>query len=377
MMKTVRDIPELSGKKVLVRAPLNEPVEDGRITSDFRLRRAILTIEFLTQVNARVVVMGHIGRSPGETLEPVYNALEKKLHKVSFVKDIIGAEAHKAIDSLNSGEVLLLENLRSNPGEIENDQDFARALAGLGDVFVQDAFDTCHRGHASIVGVPKFIPSYAGLLLEEEINALNIARTPKHPALAIVGGAKFATKEPVLHTLLSTYDKVFVGGALANDFLIGKGYQMQRSLVSNAEPSAIKELLTYDNLILPKDVVVAPEGADVNQSRISKPDGLSSGDSAYDIGTDTIDMLDELSNEMKTILWNGPLGNYEKGFKNDASLARTIANSSAHSIIGGGDTVAEIDALGLSESFSFVSTGGGAMLDFLTEGTLPGISALG
>ncbi|VAW33238.1 Phosphoglycerate kinase [hydrothermal vent metagenome] len=377
MMKTVRDIPKLLGKKVLVRAPLNEPVEDGKITSDFRLRRAILTIKFLTQANARVVVIGHIGRSPSETLEPVYNALEKKLPKVSFLKDIIGAEAHKAVDSLDNGEVLLLENLRSNPGEIENNQDFARALASLGDVFVQDAFDTCHRGHASIVGVPKFIPSYAGLLLEEEINALNIARTPKHPALAIIGGAKFATKEPVLHTLLSTYDKVFVGGALANDFLIGKGFQMQRSLVSNAEPSAIKELLAYDNLILPKDVVVAPEGADVNQSRVSKPDGLSFGDSAYDIGTDTIDMLDKLSNEMKTIIWNGPLGNYERGFKNDTSLARTIANSSSHSIIGGGDTVAEIDALGLSESFSFVSTGGGAMLDFLTEGTLPGISALG
>ncbi len=377
MVHTVRDIPSLSGSTVLLRAPLNEPVKNGEITSDFRLRRMLPTVKFLTKAGAKVIICGHIGRAPTETLAPVYRALAKRIPRISFSSEIIGASVHDAVSKLPNGDVLMLENLRRNSGEKENDKTFAQALASLADIFVQDAFDTCHRMHASIVGVPKLLPSYAGLLLDEEISALSGARSPEHPALSIIGGAKFETKEPVIKTLLDLYDNVAVGGALANDFLLAEGYSMGASRVSDVNFSAVHLLVANKKLVLPSDIVVAKKNEDATKKETRVLDTVGIDEGVYDIGPKTRLAFTSLARDAKTILWNGPLGFYEKGFTDgDSEIAYAISESDAHSIVGGGDTVAEIEKLGLSEKFSFVSTGGGAMLDFLTEGILVGIRAL-
>jgi len=377
MIRTVRDIPSLSGSTVLLRAPLNEPVENGKITSDFRLRRMLPTVNFLTKAGAKVIICGHIGRAPIETLYPVYKALATRIQNISFSSEIIGEAVHDEVSKLSNGDVLMLENLRRNSGEKENDKTFAQSLASLADIFVQDAFDTCHRMHASIVGVPKLLPSYAGLLLDEEISALSGARSPEHSALAIIGGAKFETKEPVIKTLLDLYDNVAVGGALANDFLSAEGYAMGKSKVSDSNLESIQTLIKNNKLVLPSDVIVAKENEDATKKEVRELDAVGVDEGVYDVGPKTRLTLASLARDAKTILWNGPLGYYEKGFTDgDTEIAYAISESNAHSIVGGGDTIAAIEKLGLSEKFSFVSTGGGAMLDFLAEGTLVGIKAL-
>ncbi|MFA7310016.1 MAG: phosphoglycerate kinase, partial [Candidatus Paceibacterota bacterium] len=251
------------------------------------------------------------------------------------------------------------------------------ALADLADVFVEDSFDVCHRAHASVVGVPEFLPSYAGLLVEEEVNELSKALFPKGPSLAIIGGAKFSTKEPVLKKLLVSYDRVYVGGALANDFAEAQGFPVGKSLVSRADRAELKMLIANRKLALPLDYVVALHGGDARAGRVADPRDVAADEAILDNGPKSIAMLSERAQKAKTILWNGPLGNYENGFtEGTESLARAIAASSAHSIVGGGDTVAAIEKLGVSSRFSFISTGGGAMLDFLAKGTLPGIEPL-
>ncbi len=358
-MKTVRDIPVLENIPVLVRTAMNVPIERGEVANDYRLRRAIPTIKYLAERNARVVLVSHIGEQGTETLAPVAKALGKLVPRVSFFGETIGPRARQAVRDLPPSHILVLENLRRDRGEKMNDPAFARELAALADVFVQDSFDTCHRSHASIVGVPKLLPSYAGLQLEEEVRELGTARVPKSPSLAVIGGAKFETKEAVLTALLRSYDKVFVGGALADDFLKAEGKDVGKSLVSSvADPSAIQKLLKNPRLVLPVDSITN-EGAIVDQGA----------------GTDAL--LAELAAQAKTILWNGPLGKYEDGYSEGTdAFARAAAISRAHSVLGGGDTVAAVEKLGLLPKFSFVSTGGGAMIDFLTHGTLPGIEAL-
>lgn len=357
-MRTIRDIKIFENIQILVRAALNVPVENGNVVNDYRLRRAVPTIQYLRERGAKVVLISHIGEHGTETLEPVARALGKLIPGVSFFGETIGARARSAVRSLSPGSVLVLENLRRNRGEIMNDRAFTRELVALADIFVEDSFDTCHRAHASIIGVPKLLPSYAGLLLEEEVRELSSALAPRHPSLAVIGGAKFSTKEAVLAILLGKYDKVFVGGALANDFLKASGREVGKSLVSITDPARIKNLLANPKLILPVDSVVINE-------------------KILDHGPGTSVLLSDLAKKAKTILWNGPLGNYENGFiaATDA-FARAVADSEARSVVGGGDTIASIENLGLLPYFSFVSTGGGAMLDFLARGTLPGIDAL-
>lgn len=358
-MRSVRDIRLLENIPVLVRAALNVPVANGRVVNDYRLRRALPTIRYLCERGARVVLIGHIGERGTETLEPVARALGRLMPGVSFFGETVGARARDAVRSLSPGNVLVLENLRRDKGETANDPTFARELAELADVFVEDSFDTCHRAHASIIGVPRLLPSYAGLLLEEEVRELSRALSPKHPSFAVIGGAKFSTKKKLLAALLATYDHVFVGGALANDFLKADGQEVGKSLVSNGDESAVKELLANPKLVLPIDSVVVNE-------------------KILDHGPGTSALLASFAREAETILWNGPLGNYENGFTAATNaFARAVAASRAHSIVGGGDTIAAIEELGLLPRFSFVSTGGGAMLDFLANGTLPGIEALG
>ncbi len=378
-MRTVRDIPLFENIPILVRAALNVPLENGRVTNDYRLRRAIPTIRFLAERGAKVVLISHIGEKGTETLEPVARALETLVPRVSFFHETIGSGARAAIRNLAGGEILVLENLRRHAGERANDPAFAKELALLADVFVEDSFDTCHRRHASIVGVPTLLPSYAGLLLEDEIAALKGALAPEHPALAVIGGAKFSTKEAVLTTLLDTYDHVFVGGALANDFFKADGKQVGKSLVSDSDPDRIKKILANPKLVLPVDSFVAPANESVTpaEAHVAAIGQIAQDEIVLDHGPATQALLHELAQPAKSILWNGPLGNYEKGFVGTTdACARAIANSSARSIIGGGDTIASIERLGLLSRFSFVSTGGGAMLEFLSAGTLPGIEAL-
>jgi phosphoglycerate kinase len=382
-MRTLRDIKVFENIPILVRAALNVPVANGKVANDYRLRRAAPTIRFLAERGARVVLISHIGEQGTETLAPVAEALGNILPNVSFFGETVGERVRGAVRSLLPGQVLVLENLRRNKGEQANDRTFARELAALGDIFVEDSFDTCHRSHASIVGVPEFLPSYAGLLLEEEVLELRDALAPKSPSLAVIGGAKFSTKEGVLTALLEIYDQVFVGGALSNDFFKAAGQEVGKSLVSSLSGSSVTALVANPKLVLPVDSLVAPAatlaahpGVRV-ETRIASLGQVRPDEIILDHGPGTSALLANLAQKANTVLWNGPLGNYENGFVDATdAFARATADSSAHSIVGGGDTVAAIEELGLLPRFSFVSTGGGAMLDFLVQGTLPGIKAL-
>ncbi|MFZ3044082.1 MAG: phosphoglycerate kinase [Minisyncoccia bacterium] len=387
-MRTIRDIQLFENVPILVRAALNVPIENGRVANDYRLRRALPTIQYLRDRGAKVILISHIGEKGTETLAPVAATLGTLISGVSFFPETIGTRVRAAIRDLPAGGVLVLENLRRDRGEKENNPKFASELAALADVFVEDSFDTCHRRHASIVGVPKFLPSYAGLLIEEEVKELSQALTPKHPALAVIGGAKFSSKEGVVSRLLELYDNVFIGGALADDFLKASGQEVGKSLVSGAPPARIEKLLSNPKLILPVDSLVIPTNADgpevrrhtagvSSASRIAPQGQVQPDESIIDHGPGTIALLENLAQNAKTILWSGPLGNYENGFVGATdAFARAVAASDARSVVGGGDTIASIEGLGLLPKFSFVSTGGGAMLNFLANGTLPGIEAL-
>lgn len=381
-MRTVRDIPRFENIPVLVRVAMNVPIENGKVANDYRLRRALPTIRFLSERGARVVLISHIGEAGTETLEPVARALARLIPRVSFFPETVGVRARDAVRAMHQGDVLVLENLRRDRGEKMNDPVFAHELAALADIFVEDSFDTCHREHASIVGVPKLLPSYAGLLLEEEVRELGKALAPKSPSLAVIGGAKFSTKEAVLTTLLEKYDHVFVGGALANDFLKATGHEVGKSLISLEENGGIAKIANSPKLILPVDSVVVPAGTDLlhgarANARVANVTDIHADEAILDHGPGTIALLANLAHDTKSVLWNGPLGNYENGFIDATdSFARAVATSGAHSVVGGGDTIASIESLGLLSKFSFVSTGGGAMLDFLAKGSLPGIDAL-
>ncbi len=379
-MRSIRDIPVFANLPILVRTSLNVPVKNDAVVNGYRLERALPTIRYLTERGARVILASHIGEEGTETLAPVARAFAKLISNVSFCPTSVGAEARAAVRALSPGHILILENLRRNAGEKKNDPLFARELAELADVFVQDSFDTCHRAHASIIGIPKLLPSYAGLLLEEEVRELSRALTPKHPSLAVIGGAKFRTKEAVLLTLLQRYDHVFVGGALANDFLKASGQEVGKSLISGTDPKLIKRLLANPKLVLPIDSVVVPThlvGKPRGETRTASFGEVRPAEAIQDQGPSTSALLTDLAHRAKTILWNGPLGKYEDGFVEATdAFARAVATSKAHSVVGGGDTVASIASLELLAHFSFVSTGGGAMLDYLATGTLPGIDAL-
>ncbi len=376
-MRSIKNIRVLEGIPVLVRAALNVPVKDGKVTGSFRLRQALPTIAYLRKRHARVILIGHIGDQGTETLEPVYRAMQEFVPGLMFCRYTTGPEARQAVRELSPGSVLMLENLRRSRGEAENRESFAHDLADLADVFVQDSFDVCHRKHASVVGVPEILPSYAGFLVEKEVLELTKALTPKGPSLAIIGGAKFATKQPLLAKLLASYDRVSVGGALANDFAEAKGLPVGRSLVSGADQDALNALMDTGKLLLPIDYVVAPAGKSASEGRVCGVNEVGPDEAILDAGPETVMMLAEEAKRAKTVLWNGPLGNYENGFVSGTEgLARAMARSSARTIVGGGDTVAAIGKLKLDEDFSFISTGGGAMLDFMAQGTLPGLDAL-
>ncbi len=374
-MRSIEKIKVLENIPVLLRAPLNAEVENGTVTNDFRLRAALQTITYLQKRHARVILASHISGAGTETLRPMFEAMLKWIPNLSFSPVPTGSGVRAMARNLEPGHVLMLENLRRNKGEEQNDPAFAEELADLADIFVQDSFDVCHRSHASVVGVPKLLPSYAGFLVEKEVQELSKALSPRRPSLAIIGGAKFSTKQPVLKRLLKTYDKVFVGGALANDFMKARGNPVGRSLVSGADASELGAVMKNKRLLLPVDYVVAKAGE--HQGRVAEVKDVREDEVILDNGPRTIQMLALHAARSKTVLWNGPLGNYENGFaQGTEALAKVIAATKAHSIVGGGDTVAAIEGLNLADQFTFISTGGGAMLDFLAKGTLPGLDAL-
>lgn len=370
---SIEKVKDLKGKRVFLRGSLNVPLrEDGTVLNDFRLFKGLSTIQFLQKQGARVIIAGHIGRDPKETLRPVFTHLKSHIH-LSFASDVIGRSAQDAVGRMHDGDILLLENLRREEGEIADDFKFSESLSSLADIYVNDAFSVSHREHASIVGITKFLPSYTGLLFEEEFENLSEARDPAHPALFILGGAKFATKQPLIEHFLKKYTRVFVGGALSNDFYKAKGYEVGKSSVSEV-PVNVTHLLGHERIIIPSDVtVLTKEG----KHEIKKPDALLPTDVINDCGPDTIKELAKYIAQAKFILWNGPIGDYQKGFTTyTKELAELIVRSKARAIVGGGDTVSFIADNNLQSGFDFASTAGGAMLQFLLKGTLPGIEAL-
>ena len=364
---------ELRGKRVFVRSDLNLPLNaEGEVADIFRLKRGWETIRALSERGARVIVTSHIGRKPEETLAPVARAIQQ-FGKVVFVPDIVGHVAHDAAFAMRDGDIILLENLRRDPREVENDDGFARELAGLAEVYVDDAFAAVHRAHASIAGVPKYLPHYAGLLLRDEVRELDGARTPAAPSFAILGGAKFETKAPLIDSLLASHDHLFIVGALANDVFKARGLEVGISLISKELPGGA--VLDNPRFIAPVDVTVqGPDG----QARVKKPEEVTANEKIVDIGPDSVAKVAPFIAAAKSILWNGPTGIFEEGFVSYThAIAELLAESEAKKVIGGGDTIAAIESSAVpQEKLGFLSTGGGAMLEYLLKGTLPGIEAL-
>lgn len=372
-LPSIAECTALQGKRVLLRLDLNMPLEGGEVRNDYRLLRSLPTVHLLRNAGARVILLAHMGTGKtGDTLAPVARRLNQEF-PVTFLDRLMSPENARIIDAMQNGDVVLLENLRHNTGEEANEPEFARYLASFGDLYVNDAFSVSHRAHASIVGIPAHLPSYAGLLLSEEVERLAVAFSPERPFLFILGGAKISTKMPLLKKFLETADHVFVGGTIANNFLKAAGHEIGRSVYDETELGGLTEVLANQRLIVPSDVVVNTEAG----SRVRKVDDVGAEDMIVDVGPETIHRLERIVGTSALIVWNGPLGYYEAGFtEGTRELLSLIANAHARSIIGGGDTVALLDEMGSLDRFSFVSTGGGAMLDFLLNETLPGIDTL-
>ncbi|MES3005079.1 MAG: phosphoglycerate kinase [Patescibacteria group bacterium] len=368
---------DLAGKRVLLRLDLNAPIVDGEIKDVSRLESVIPTVDFLRINDAKVIIIAHAENKDGEneSLIPILHHLNGYF-KTEFCPTYFTGEAIEKVLKMEDKSVLLFENVRTNPGEKENDPDFAHKLSQMADIYVNDAFSVSHRKHASVVGVPQYIPHYGGLHLKSEIENLSKAFSPEHPFVFILGGAKFETKIPLVKKYLNKADTIFIGGALANDIYKAKGLEVGGSLVSKSSFDG-EDLLSSNKVLVPVDVTVADKEGVVS---FKKPEEVNKSDCIVDAGPETLEQLKDVLNDAKTIIWNGPLGNYEKGFSDKTeSLVEIIASlteGGALSVVGGGDTVASIQKMDIGHKFSFVSTGGGAMMDYLVNETLPGIEAL-
>lgn len=378
-MKCIDEVPksDLKGKRVIVRADFNVPFDaHGNVSDVFRLRRGWDTVQYLRDAGARVVLLSHIGREPEETLAPVAHALQR-FGPVVRIADLTGHAAQGAVAALKDGEVVLLENVRADIRETKNEESLAKELAAYGEIFVNDAFAAAHRAHASTVGITRFLPSYAGLLMRDEIRELNNALKPRSPSFAILGGAKFETKAPLIKNLLATYDHLFITGALANDVFKAQGFPVGRSRVSEELPGV--DILRHPALIKTIDIVAErPDG----HAQVKKPQDVTAEDKIVDMGPDTFAAMTPLLEKANFILWNGPTGLYEDGYVSwthaIAELLAKRAAAGASIVIGGGDTIAAIQDAGIGmDKLGFLSTGGGAMLEYMLKGTLPAVEALG
>ncbi|HEU4322822.1 MAG TPA: phosphoglycerate kinase [Roseiflexaceae bacterium] len=387
--KTIRDI-EWRGKRALVRVDFNVPLDDGRITDDTRIRGALPTIQYLLDQGASVVLMSHLGRPKNKVVEslrlaPIAQHLSELLGRsVKTVAETTGTQAEQAAQALAPGEVLMLENTRFDAREEANDESMARELAKLGDVYVNDAFGAAHRAHASTEGVARFLPAVSGLLMEKELAELGgVLNHPEHPFVAILGGAKISDKIGVINNLARIADAILIGGAMANTFFLAQGYNVGDSL---AESNAIEEVnkVLYmtqgaeTRLFLPSDVVIAQQMDASAERRVVAVDKVPSGWRILDIGPETVRRYSELIRQAKTVVWNGPMGLFEVApfAEGTRAVAQALADSSAHTVIGGGDSVAAVEQMGLADKVSHISTGGGASLEFLEGQTLPGVAAL-
>lgn len=369
-IKTLRNIGDVRGKNIIIRLDLNVPVLDGKVTNTYRIKKSLQTINFLKDKGARLILISHIKNKEENSLEPVHKELQK-FFDIKFVKDIYENDAKATVDSMQDGEIVLFENLRMWEGEKANDSKFAEHLASFASIYVNDAFAVCHREHASVVTLPTLLPSYAGFTVLEEVENLSRLQNPEHPFIFIIGGAKFETKLPLIQKFLDIADKIYISGALANDFFEAMGLQIGKSLVSKVDIDI--NFLNNMKIELPKDVLTQCGDKICN----ALPEEVDEDDKIVDIGEGSLEYLDDELKKYKTILWNGPLGYYEFGFDHGTrQLAKMVAQSDAKSYVGGGDTIAAIEDLGLEDDITFMSTGGGAMLDFLANDTLPGLEAL-
>jgi len=390
--QTVRDF-DPQGKRVLVRVDFNVPIEDGKVKDDSRVRAALPTIKYLLDNGASVVLMSHLGRPKGKVVEsarlrPVAQWLSALLKMpVPITGDPLGIGTRDAVARLKPGQVLMLENLRFHPQEEANDDEYAKTLASYGDVYVNDAFGTAHRAHASTVGVTKYLPAYAGLLMEREIEALSsLLENVEHPFATIVGGAKVSGKLGVLNNLMALCDSFLVGGGMANTFLVAQGFTVGKSLLEKELVDDARQILEKAQskgveFLLPTDVVVAKEVTRGAEHKIVKVNKIPNSWSVVDIGPESTSAFLKALEPARTIFWNGPLGVFEVPTFGDGTraIARQLASLAEQGVtvvVGGGDSVAALEELGLTSKMTHISTGGGASLEFMEGRELPGISVL-
>ncbi|MGQ9879699.1 MAG: phosphoglycerate kinase [Armatimonadota bacterium] len=392
--KTIEDI-EVKGKRVLVRVDFNVPQDEtGRITDDRRIRAALPTIQYLTNHGAKTILVSHLGRPKGKpedrerfTLKPVAERLSELLGKpVPLAPDCVGQEVQKMVQAMGEGDILLLENVRFHPEEEKNDPEFAKQLAELAEEYVNDAFGTAHRAHASTEGVTKYLPGAAGYLMQKEIEYLGGAlANPKRPFIAVLGGAKVKDKIPVIENLVSKVDRLIIGGGMAYTFLKAQGKEIGRSLLDAESIDFCREMLAKagDKILLPVDVVVADgnpfeKGADAVQTQVVSVDAIPPDWQGVDIGPETQKRFAEAVKGAEMVVWNGPMGIFEfdRFAVGTRAMAQALADSGAVTIVGGGDSAAAVEQLGFAEKMTHISTGGGASLEFLEGKVLPGVAAL-
>ena len=392
--RTLDDI-DVRGKRVLLRADLNVPIKDGMVTDATRIERLGPTVETLINRGAKVIVMSHFGRpkggpDPALSLQPLITSLEKAIgsRRVAFAADCVGDEARRVVAALEPGQVALLENLRFHQGEEANSLDFARALAELGDIYVDDAFSAAHRAHASIDALARLLPAAAGKLMEAELRALAAAlEAPKQPVLALVGGAKVSTKLDLLRFLIGKVDLLAIGGAMANTLLMAEGKEVGRSLCERDMAAMAREILALARerncrVVLPEDAVVASKLAPGTKTRDVAIGAVPRDEMMLDIGPKTIARIGSVLEDARTLVWNGPLGAFETPpfDRGTIVVAKKVAELTRAgrllSVAGGGDTVAALAAAGVSDELSYVSTAGGAFLEWLEGRELPGVAAL-
>ncbi|MEK6672694.1 MAG: phosphoglycerate kinase [Nitrospirota bacterium] len=387
---TIEDF-DLRGKRVFIRADFNVPLDENlKITDDRRIRSSLPTINYAIDEGAKVILASHLGRPKGKpnpvfSLAPVAKRIQRLLDKeVLFIEDSVGSKVESTVSKMKEGSVVLLENLRFNPGEEKNDPEFAKALSMLADFYVNDAFGAAHRAHASIVGIPKFLPSAAGFLMKKEIEYLKgVVMSPVRPFVALLGGAKVSGKIGVLENLVDKVNKVIVGGGMAFTFIKAMGYEIGDSLVEDDMldfANTIREKLIKNNVkfYLPVDCVVASSMESGAETNIVTTQEIPKGWRALDIGPASVRLFTEALQNAKTIIWNGPMGVFEVDAfsRGTFAIAHAVADAYALTIVGGGDTDHAVNKAGVSDSISFISTGGGASLQLLEGKELPGISAL-
>lgn len=387
--RSIRDV-ELKGKKVFCRVDFNVPMEEGKITDDTRIKAAIPTINYLVNEGAKVILASHLGRPKGKVVEelrldPVAQRLSDLLGRTVTKTDAVsGEEVREAVSRLEDGDVLLLENVRFHPGEKENDADLAKEWASLAELYVNDAFGTAHRAHASTAGVAEHLPAVAGFLMEKELNVLGQAlESPERPFTAIIGGAKVKDKIGVIDNLLDKVDSLIIGGGMANTFLKAKGYEIGKSLVEEDKIDLAKEFMNKAEekgvqFVMPVDLVVADEFSKDADHKVVSIDDIPSDWQALDIGPETVKKYKEIVENSKLVIWNGPMGVFEfDAFAcGTKGVAEALAETEAFTVIGGGDSAAAVEKFGLGEKMDHISTGGGASLELMEGKVLPGVAAL-